>query len=253
MNTATCQFIGRTGNQLWQIAATVNYAIKHGMKVGFPERSVNEKEWPLMFKNLPRFRGTHKTWVQPDDGAYYDIPYYSQGVMLRGFFQSYKYIDHPKTLPTVKKLIGYEDQPPLKGVSVHVRRGDYLIHKDGFPPLSIRYYRQAYLKVSVTFNMPGLQYHVFSDDIRWCQENLHSEGNVIFHETSSNPVSDLFEMSRFEHQIIANSSYSYWAAMLNPNPTKIVICPHHTQYYGPANAHLKTVDLYPPTWTQLKF
>lgn len=247
MSTATCQFIGRTGNQLWQIAATVNYALNHGMKVGFPERSVNEKEWPLMFKNLPRFRGAHKTWVQPDDGGYYEIPRYSNGIMLRGFFQSYKYIDHHETLPTVKKLIGYEDQEPLKGVAVHVRRGDYLIHKDGFPPLSLLYYQKA------IFNFKeGSQFHIFSDDIGFCKEVFKGD-NLTFHETSSNPVSDLFEMSRYEHQIIANSSYSYWAAMLNPNPNKVVICPHHTQYYGPANSHLKTVDLYPPNWTQLKF
>lgn len=252
MSTSTCQFIGRTGNQLWQIAATVNYAIKHGMKVGFPERSVNEKEWPLMFKNLPKFRGAVKTWVQPDDGGYYEIPRYSNGIMLRGFFQSYKYIDHPETLPTLKKLIGYEDQEPRKGVAVHVRRGDYLIHKDGFPPLPIDYFKAAEMEIS-RIGLGKTKYHIFSDDIPFCKEFLHGRGIIEFHETSPNPISDLFEMSRYENQIIANSSYSYWGAMLNPNPNKIVICPHHTQYYGPANAHLKTVDLYPTTWTQLKF
>lgn len=250
MSTATCQFIGRTGNQLWQIAATVNYALKHGMKVGFPERSVNEKEWPLMFKNLPRFRGSHKTWAQPDDGGYYEIPRYANGIMLRGFFQSYKYIDHPKTLPEVKKLIGYEDLEPIKGVAVHVRRGDYLIHKDGFPVLPEQYYWNSLKELVKRVSKSERVVTFFSDDIEWCKDQW---SGYAYHETSSNPVSDLFEMSRFEHQVIANSSYSYWAAMLNPNPDKIVICPHHTQYYGPANAHLKTVDLYPPAWTQLKF
>jgi hypothetical protein len=252
MSHATCLFIGRTGNQLWQLAATVNYALKHGMSVGFPERSVNEKEWPLMFKNLPRSRGGYKQWSQPDDGGFYEIPYYQKGIQLKGFFQSYKYIDHPETIAKVKKLIGYQDEAPRNGIAVHVRRGDYLIHKDGFPPLPIDYFKATEMEISRA-GFSGIGFHVFSDNIPFCREFLKGRGIIEFHETSSNPVLDLFEMSRYQHSIIANSSYSYWAAMLNPNPDKIVFCPHHQQYYGPANKHLDTTTLYPPNWHQIKF
>lgn len=246
----TTQFVGRLGNQLWQLGATVNYALKHNMKALFPNKSLNEKLWPLHFKSLPRIDGRFiKPWKQPDDGGYYEIPYYPRGVALHGFFQSYKYINHPGTLDRMKKLIGYKDEEPKPGVAIHVRRGDYLKHKDGFPPLDLEYYERARLHYIFTMGVEPV--HLFSDDINWCREKFTGD-NVVFHETSD-PVSDLFEMSRFEHQIIANSSYSYWAAMLNPNPDKIVVCPHHEQYYGPANAHLKTVDLYPPEWKEVRF
>lgn len=255
----TCQFVGRLGNQLWQLGATVNYALTHNMKALFPNRSLNENLWPLHFKSLPRIDGRFiKPWKQPDDGGYYEIPYYPRGVALHGFFQSYKYINHPGTLDRMKKLIGYKDEEPRPGVAIHVRRGDYLKHKDAFPPLPVHsYYHQAVS--ALTEPMP---IHVFSDDIESAKKeivwhgvrlvNPGEESKYIFHETGD-PVSDLFEMSRYEHQIIANSSYSYWAAMLNPNPNKIVICPHHKQYYGPDNAHLKTVDLYPPEWKEVRF
>jgi hypothetical protein len=248
---ATCQFIGRTGNQLWQIAATINYALVHRLKYGFPNRSINESLWPLQFKNLPRAKdGYPKVWTQPDDGAYHEIPIYRNGVTLKGFFQSYKYINHPDTIPLLKKAIGYVDQEPKKGIAIHVRRGDYLIHKDAFPPLSMRYYAIAMLEITGAYFFGADGINVFSDDIEWCRANFPKSCN--FHEPT-NPVDDLFEISRYEHQIIANSSYSYWAAMLNPNPNKIVCCPHHTQYYGIKNRHLDTSTLYPESWKQIRF
>ena len=248
---ATCQFVGRLGNQLWQLAATVNYALKHNMRALFPSKSLNEKLWPLHFKNLPRIDGRFvKPWKQPDDGGYYNIPVQPNGIALHGFFQSYKYINHPGTIERVKKLIGYKDEEPRPGVAIHVRRGDYLKHKDAFPPLPISYYTTAFAES--IWNGCNMNWVIFSDDIDWCKKEFGINGDIEFHP-AGDPVSDLFEMSRYEHQIIANSSYSYWAAMLNPNPDKIVICPHHTQYYGPANAHLKTVDLYPPEWKEVRF
>lgn len=251
---ATCQFIGRTGNQLWQIAATINYALVHRLKYGFPHRSINESLWPLQFKNLPRVDGSPKIWTQPDDGGYHEIPTYRNGVCLKGFFQSYKYINHPDTIKLLKKAIGYEYQEPKKGVAIHVRRGDYLIHKDAFPVLPIEYYFLSMREMVETRALDfftGEEVHVFSDDIGWCKENFTDSCN--FHEVSKNPVDDLFELSRYEHQIIANSSYSYWAAMLNPNPNKIVCCPHRSQYYGIKNRHLDTSTLYPETWKEIRF
>lgn len=249
----TCQFVGRLGNQLWQIGATVNYALTHNMEFAFPHRTASEKDWPMMFKNLPRTSNQYPSWNQPTDGGYYKIPY-SRNLTLRGFFQSYKYIDHPETLNVMKGLIGYENQPPKKGVAIHVRRGDYVNLKDTFPCLPLDYYKAALkslLNTKSFWIIPSEDFHIFSDDIEWCKNNFFNP-ECTFHKTGD-PIEDLFEMSRYEHQIIANSSYSYWAAMLNPNPDKIVICPHHTQYYGPKNSHLKTEDLFPPEWRQVKF
>ena len=245
MAVATCRFVGRLGNQLWQIGATINYALKHNMNFGFPNRTVDERHWPMMFKNLPRTNESPKMWKQPDDGAYYHIPFCSAGITLMGFFQSYRYLDHPDAIPTMKKLIGYHDKEPIPGVAIHVRRGDYVQLKNTFPCLPIDYYN-----ISLRCFHNPMNVTVFSDDIEWCKSEFPQWFK--YHQTGD-PVDDLFYMSQFEHQIIANSSYSYWAAMLNPNPNKIVVCPHYTQYYGPGNAHLNTKELYPPSWRQIRF
>ena len=179
---------------------------------------------------------------------------------LKGFFQSYKYIDGKRTIQEVKRLIGYIDEIPTKGIAMHVRRGDYVENAHAFPPLPVDYYKKA-LEQFESWDILKMKYdiksviHVFSDDPNYCQEafkDLKYFDKMIFHEGGA-PVADLFDMSRYEHQIIANSSFSYWAAILNPNPKKVVICPDHSQYYGPANKHLDTSTLYPPYFTQIKF
>lgn len=240
----SCQFVGRLGNQLWQIGATINYALTHDLPFAFPSRTANEQFWPMMFRNLPKTNHQYKAWNQPTDGGYYPIPKMNS-VTLRGFFQSYKYINYPQTLNVMKDVIWYSNELPRKGVSIHVRRGDYVNLTDTFPCLPNRYYMDSLVELGQVDNVD-----IFSDDPEWCKKEFFIDGNV---HPVGDPVDDLFEMSRYEHQIIANSSYSYWAAMLNPNPDKIVICPHHTQYYGPKNSHLKTIDLYPPEWRQIKF
>jgi hypothetical protein len=236
----TCDFIGRTGNQLWQIAATVNYALKHNMRFGFPQASINEREWPLQFKNLPRAKSGFKRWVQPEDGGYHEIPYMPD-ICLRGFFQSYKYIDHFETITAVRNLIGF-DEYTYKGVAIHVRRGDYLIHKDAFPPLPIDYY------VNALKGWEDYPKFIFSDDIEWCKKNFtFTEMTFI---NPADPVKDLFKMASYSKLITANSSYSTWAGLLGYADVR---CPHFTQYYGFKNSHLDTSTLYPNTWEQIKF
>jgi len=237
----TCDFIGRTGNQLWQIAATVNYALKYQMPYGFPPSSINEREWPLQFKELPRAKHGLIRWVQPGDGGYHEIPYYAKGVCLRGFFQSYKYIDQFQTVPEVRQLIGF-DEYIKKGLAIHIRRGDYLVHKDAFHVLPITYYENA-LK-----GWEDLPKFIFSDDIEWCKNNLKFTDMTFIEPTNS--VQDLFKMASYSYLITANSSYSYWAGMLGFAKVR---CPHYTQYYGHKNSHLDTSTLFPKDWEQIKF
>jgi hypothetical protein len=97
-------------------------------------------------------------------------------------------------------------------IAVHVRRGDYLQLLD-FPVLSMKYYSNALKKVSG-------QVYVFSDDIEWCRR--HFEGVKFIHLTEYLD----FELMRLcKHNIISRSSFSWWAAHLNSNPSKIVVVP----------------------------
>lgn len=102
-------------------------------------------------------------------------------------------------------------------VAVHIRRTDY--EKFNWF-LDMSYYVEAVEKIKRAVNDP--QIYIFSDDIGWCVSNLdfHVREFVMKGE-----LLDFWLMSQCKHNIIANSSYSFWAAYLNENPEKIVIYP----------------------------
>jgi len=109
-------------------------------------------------------------------------------------------------------------------VSIHIRRGDYL--KDPFLGGLCRpeYYQQAISYIQTRVSSP--EFFIFSDDISWCREKLSlPDSNFISWNTGTESYIDMQLMSGCKHQIIANSSFSWWAAWLNVYPEKIVICP----------------------------
>lgn len=102
-------------------------------------------------------------------------------------------------------------------VGIHVRRGDY-VNNPFYTDLSTTgYYRDAMSR------FPGSQFLVFSDDTQFCKEYFKQD-NVKVVEGGTQ-LSDFNGLASCEHQIIANSSFSWWAAWLNPNPNKKVIAP----------------------------
>lgn len=112
-------------------------------------------------------------------------------------------------------------------VSLHVRRNDYLstVYAEGFGGICTKSYYQnamAYIK----HNTDNPSFFVFSDDTNWCRENLSIE-NATFVDCNHGDESwqDMFLMSRCKHNIIANSTFSWWGAWLNANPEKIVVAP----------------------------
>lgn len=100
-------------------------------------------------------------------------------------------------------------------VAVHVRRTDYAQFDNWM--LDKAYYRRAMLAIRERIEDPVFYY--FSDDPDWTAKNL---GKNIIH---GQELEDFWLMSQCKHNIIANSTYSFWAAMLNDNPNKVVIYP----------------------------
>lgn len=100
-------------------------------------------------------------------------------------------------------------------VAVHVRRTDYAVYDWILDPA---YYDRAFQKIKQRVSEP--KFYIFSDDPEWCKENL-PEGKIIHMEE----LEDFWLMSKCKNQIIANSTYSFWAAYLNKNPEKVVIYP----------------------------
>jgi hypothetical protein len=108
-------------------------------------------------------------------------------------------------------------------VAVHVRRTDYLQEKRyGFVGLS--YYKTAMARMQELLSDPLFVF--FSDDMKWCRENFAGSRYIFFEEANwSEDYLQLHLMSRCSHQVIANSSFSWWAAWLNEHPSKIVMRP----------------------------
>jgi hypothetical protein len=182
-----------------------------------------------------------------------------ESVYLSGVWQSEKYFrDYEKN---IRKEITLKNAPSPEfermkrqitqnqSVSIHVRRGDYVtkaktnsLHGTCSP----EYYRLAIKEISNNLTSPT--FFIFTDDVTWTKENLQIKQNNIY--VSGNKFSnaeELILMSMCQHNIIANSTFSWWAAWLNTNPHKVVIAPK--QWF--ATSTIDTKDLIPPNWKTL--
>jgi hypothetical protein len=168
---------------------------------------------------------------------------------LDGYWQSEKYFidiqdqiryDFSPSSTLLNKLLKttYIDS---NCVSVHIRRTDYIASNGYHPVQPVEYYRNA-LDVIGDYD----HIFVFSDDIKWCRENLKFN-NMTFVEGHSE-IEDLYLMSLCKNNIIANSSFSWWGAWLNNNPFKKVIAP--VNWFG-TQTNLTDSDIIPNTWTKI--
>ncbi len=111
-------------------------------------------------------------------------------------------------------------------VSIHVRRGDYLILSEHFGGICTeQYYNKAISLIKKKVANP--YFYIFSNDIDWCKTffiNLKDK-TFIDWNTEKNSYLDMFLMSNCNHNIIANSTFSWWGAFLNPHQNKLVVLP----------------------------
>lgn len=138
----------------------------------------------------------------------------------------------------------------VSAVSLHVRRGDYLTNTKNTAMhglCSLDYYREAIQYISVRVEKP--HFFIFSDDIAWVKNNLKMDFSCQYVDHNNGPQSynDMHLMSLCQHHIIANSSFSWWGAWLNPRPNKMVIAP--MKWF--ASQQKSTRDLIPSSWVNL--
>lgn len=112
-----------------------------------------------------------------------------------------------------------------QSVSIHVRRTDYLEHD--LVHLSLDYYKEAVNIILGKIENP--KFFIFSDDVTYIKENFDFLHDYVFVEGNEgeNSYKDMQLMSYCKHNIVANSTFSFWGAFLNDNPDKIVIEPTH--------------------------
>jgi hypothetical protein len=179
---------------------------------------------------------------------------------LEGYFQSERYFSdaadtlradftpHPELLAAIDTL-AERLLPPGPRLSLHVRRGDYAnpatmaVHGLMAP----EYYDRALS--AVTELVGQVTVCVFTDEPAWVRANLRLPAETRFiSEQTRTALQDLVLMSRCNHHITANSSFSWWGAWLNPQPDKVVITPEH--WFQPA-AGLDARDLRPAGWLEV--
>ena len=248
-------FLEGLGNQLFQFVFMLYLKEKQGKHVEFnasfyKNRNVHEGfQAKLVFdfsdfkeskKNLyflyrlcrkMKFRGSTWVWGHDDNvSCGFQYPLY------RGYWQNLLYFNEIKD--SIKQyeldLKPYANKEFLnkimegKSMFVHVRRGDYLRKGSIFLDLSSTNYYHKALEVAKGY-CGDANIFVFSDDIAWCRDyfSAYKNFNYIEYENQS-AVSDLALMSYCDYGIIANSSFSWWGAMLNKD--KIVMCPN--KYYN---------------------
>lgn len=186
----------------------------------------------------------------------YDPKFFSFGpnAYLDGYWQSPKYFAHiadalrqeltltHRLSPETEALRGEIDAS--ESVCVHVRRGDFVGNQlhDTF---DASYYTRAIAHIASVRQISTI--HVFSDDIDWCRNNLSFPypTQYVGNEHAGKKGEGHLELMRScKHFVIANSSFSWWAAWLAPYPEKIVVAPK--RWF--ANDSIDTSDLIPEKW-----
>lgn len=181
-------------------------------------------------------------------------------VYLDGYWQSEKYFQDISDVirreftvrfpfDSLNKKIA-EEIKQCESVSVHVRRGDYVTSaaKNRFHgTCSLDYYATCVRLVAEEVKDP--HFFVFSDDPQWVTENIHFNypTRYVTHNDATKHYEDLRLMMLCKHNVIANSSFSWWGAWLNSNPDKIVLAP--SKWFN--EAALDTRDLLPDSWVKI--
>lgn len=257
---------GRIGNQMFQYASLRGIAANRGFDFCIPPKDIfgiNDYKSRNSDSNihtcfdlskyliqLTNFKTVEEKSYKFDENIFNNL---DDNTNLQGYFQSEKYFKNieneirndfqfkeevKKDCFEFIKDTSYKNQT----ISLHVRRGDYVGLQSYHPLPSLSYYTTA-----ISFFDEKIPILVFSDDPIWCKEQeIFSEDRFLISENNSSEY-DLCMMSLCSHHIIANSSFSWWAAWLSKSEN--VICPK--QWFGVNLLNHDTSDLYCPGWKKI--
>lgn len=263
VNDATlvsAETMGGLGNQLFQVATAMALSYDHSCRVVFEKITESASVfkprpvyWDTLLHKVPTVHSTEyrklsfETYTEPQR-LFKPIPMQKgRALRLTGYYQTAKYFDRYREkiqelfqLPsqdTVDTL--WKALPEAKNrVSLHVRRGDYTLLAHTLVTLPLLYYQRAVKHYPET-----TQFLIFSDDLPWCQQNFTWLPNHVFMPASSD-VNEMMVMSRCDGHILANSTFSWWAAYLDPKPGTVVA---PKEWFNPAT-QIDWSEIYLPGW-----
>jgi hypothetical protein len=269
--------MGGLGNQLFQIFTTISISLTN--KIPFIFRysdNIGNRNayWNTFLVNLKKFTSTNITgqfivYKEPHF-HYLDIPInieqIEQNILLSGYFQSYKYFEKSynqicrliRLEENKKKIINKYNYPYSKSISMHFRLGDYKYLQDFHNLLTIDYYTNSLQYMEKKLSKSEIYYVLY-----FCENKdndivlIHiNKLNKLFPQFHFMKVSDEIEdweqmliMSCCNHNIIANSTFSWWGAYFNVDPNKIVCYP--SNWFGPKLKDHILNDLFPKEWVQI--
>jgi hypothetical protein len=225
-----------------------------------PRRVYGVREAPLLLKPMvlyrtfrPRYRAARERYFHFDP----DVLTLPDKVWMSGFWFSENYF--ADVAPIIRAEFAFRSDPSPENracieqmagcdsVAVHVRRGDYAVESSWQGLMELGYYRRAAQFIRERCADPT--FFVFSDDPEWVRANLSLGGEmcVIDHNRDASGAEDMRLMSMCRHNIVANSSYSWWGAWLNPHPDRIVVGPKRWM----ANSRFDTRDVLPADWVAM--
>ncbi|HLH93889.1 MAG TPA: alpha-1,2-fucosyltransferase [Xanthobacteraceae bacterium] len=280
-NLVAVTLSGGLGNQLFQYAAALALARRHGVRLFLDTSLFRRWSEPRAFALQPLTRAVpqlarvrlgrdgataaviggarQQLTVFREQGFDYD-PRFEQigpGVLLQGYWQSYRYFDSISAelghaLKGVAAGLDARNKDLLAEISakpsigVHVRRGDYLVepYKTPHGVCSLDYYRGNVERL--LGEHPGCAAYVFSDDPAWCRAALGDLGvRVVDHNGPRQAHIDLLLLSACQAHVLSNSSFSWWGAYLAEKRLRPPVVP--IPWFRTRSA---TPDLFPPQWEQ---
>jgi hypothetical protein len=273
----TIELMGGLGNQLFQIFAVIGYSLHNRTPFFFEDKEMSigwrkKKYWETLLSSLklylkPTAKNLNAVWRE-NHFHYAKIPYLGmQDTKLLGYFQSYKYFDEYKKeifelidlkakKESVRQKINLADEENT--VSIHFRIGDYKTLQAHHPILSLKYYETA---LYLLMNQSGKRdwnvlYVCEEEDIDMVNAKIKKlrEGfpKMTFTKLDGAQLDDweqMLAMSICRHQIIANSTFSWFGAYFNTHPTKLVYYPNI--WFGPAQGTKNLNDLCPDEWQKI--
>jgi hypothetical protein len=278
------KIIGGLGNQLFQYAAGKSLALHHNTSLLLDVSSFNEyklRNFDLaafhvdikfadgqllqpfttrsVFGKL-RDRLLPIPWrkVLKPQHFHFDRRFFSASstIYLQGYWQSEKYF--APIANTIRKEFRLKEEytqavealaaqmRSRQSVAVHMRMGDYMDPhvKEVHGVLSPSYYKKAILRLQEKY--PDASFYFFSDNMELVKQHVDiKEASFVSGILAKTHFEDFYLMTQCRHNIIANSSFSWWAAWLNNNAGKTVIAPQ--QWFGPKGPR-DTQDLFPEGW-----
>lgn len=256
---STAQLMGGLGNQMFQISNAVCQGLKNNipsmfipvaytpMQANQPTKYLNNIFKKIKFvDNITGYKVVHFPWEYVDLDVKWDSP-----IQFNGYFQSSKnFLGFNNEIiklfsPNEHEITDLKNKYPeinnKNTVSLHIRRGDYLSIGNILPVID-----KSYIDHCIKLIGDYSYLFVFSDDKQWVKNNLNYPNMIVVDNLED--YEDMWLISLCNHNIMSNSSFSWWGSFLNEHKNKKVFAP--SIWFGPMGEK-NYIDIYEPEWNKI--